>query len=186
MRGFHGRTLGALSATFDKKYRQPFCPWFPASATCPLTTLNDWQRPLPTRPPPSSWRLCRGRGASVPVRPLFPGGPPLCDERGALLIVDEVQTGFGRTGQWWASQHADIVPDLMALGKGIAGGVPMGAVAVGPRVQGFGVGCTAPPLAAIRWPAPRPWPRWTCLENEGLAGRAAAMGALFSASNSSD
>jgi acetylornithine/LysW-gamma-L-lysine aminotransferase len=52
----------------------------------------------------------------------------LCDERGALLIIDEIQTGLGRTGRWFAFQHADIIPDIITLGKGIAGGVPMGAV----------------------------------------------------------
>jgi len=61
----------------------------------------------------------------------------LCDERGALLIVDEVQTGFGRTGRWFAFQHHDLRPDLLCLAKGIAGGVPMGAVMIGPHVQGI-------------------------------------------------
>jgi acetylornithine/LysW-gamma-L-lysine aminotransferase len=52
----------------------------------------------------------------------------LCDERGALLVLDEIQTGLGRTGRWFGFEHADIVPDIVSLGKGIAGGVPMGAV----------------------------------------------------------
>src|SRR5690606_9571137 len=52
----------------------------------------------------------------------------LCDERGALLVIDEIQAGLGRTGRWFGFQHADILPDMIALGKGLAGGLPMGAV----------------------------------------------------------
>jgi acetylornithine/LysW-gamma-L-lysine aminotransferase len=61
----------------------------------------------------------------------------LCDERSALLIVDEVQTGFGRTGALFAFQHHGITPDILCLAKGIAGGVPMGAIALGPKVTGL-------------------------------------------------
>jgi acetylornithine/LysW-gamma-L-lysine aminotransferase len=64
----------------------------------------------------------------------------LCDQQGALLILDEVQTGFGRTGKWFACQHHDVVPDLLVMGKAIAGGMPMGAIAMGPRIEGIKVG----------------------------------------------
>jgi len=64
----------------------------------------------------------------------------ICHERGALLIVDEVQTGFGRTGRWFAFEHVDIQPDLVCLGKAIAGGVPMGAIVIGRRVSQLPVG----------------------------------------------
>ena len=65
------------------------------------------------------------------------GAKALCDQKGALLIVDEVQTGLGRTGKFLACQHYGLVPDLVCLAKGIAGGVPMGAVLIGPRVGGL-------------------------------------------------
>ncbi len=83
----------------------------------------------------------------------------LCDERGALLIVDEIQTGLGRTGRWFGFEHADILPDIVALGKGIAGGVPMGVVAWRETFGRSRRGRTAAPSAAIRWRAPPPSPR---------------------------
>jgi acetylornithine/LysW-gamma-L-lysine aminotransferase len=71
----------------------------------------------------------QGEGGVYPVEAFFLRGlRRLCDERGALLIVDEIQAGLGRTGRWFGFQHADILPDIVALGKGIAGGLPMGAV----------------------------------------------------------
>jgi len=77
----------------------------------------------------------QGEGGVRPASPGYlPGLRRLCDERGALLILDEIQTGLGRTGRWFACQHSGVVPDLMALAKGLAGGVPMGAVLIGPRI----------------------------------------------------
>ena len=67
----------------------------------------------------------------------FQGVKSLCVERGAMLIFDEVQSGFGRTGRWFACEHVDVTPDLLAMGKAIAGGVPMGAIGIGPRVTGL-------------------------------------------------
>ncbi|MDQ4078018.1 MAG: aminotransferase class III-fold pyridoxal phosphate-dependent enzyme, partial [Chloroflexota bacterium] len=79
--------------------------------------------------------IVQGEGGVRPgAAEYFRGVRRLCDERGALLIVDEVQTGFGRTGRWFACEHVGVTPDLICLGKAIAGGVPMGAVAIGARV----------------------------------------------------
>ena len=74
-------------------------------------------------------------GVLVPPPEYWPTVREACDRHGALLVADEVLTGFGRTGRWFASEHMGIVPDIMALGKAIAGGYPMGAVALGPRVN---------------------------------------------------
>jgi LysW-gamma-L-lysine/LysW-L-ornithine aminotransferase len=182
MRGFHGRTLGALSATFDKKYRQPYLPLVPGFSHVPFDNIERLATAVTDQTAAVILEIVQGEGG---VRPgsaaYFQAARQLCDERGALLIVDEVQTGFGRTGQWWASQHADIVPDLMALGKGIAGGVPMGAVAVGPRVQGFGVGLHGSTFGGNPLACAAALATLEVLENDGLVGRAAEMGHYFQA-----
>ncbi|MFQ5342677.1 MAG: aspartate aminotransferase family protein [Anaerolineae bacterium] len=141
MRGFHGRTMGALSATWERKYREPFEPLVPAFSHVPFNNLDRMVQAVSDDTAAVLVEIVQGEGG---VRPgsaeYFQGLRKLCDERGALLIVDEVQTGFGRTGRWFAAEHAGIVPDLMCLGKAIAGGVPMGAVAIGPAVAELPVG----------------------------------------------
>lgn len=138
MRGFHGRTMGALSATWEKKYREPFMPLVPGFMHVPYDNLERMERAISDETAAVLVEVVQGEGG---VRPgsgeYLRGVRDLCDERGALLIVDEVQTGFGRTGRWFAFQHHDLRPDLLCLAKGIAGGVPMGAVMIGPHVQGL-------------------------------------------------
>jgi acetylornithine/LysW-gamma-L-lysine aminotransferase len=138
MRGFHGRTMGALSATWNKRYREPFAPLVPGFSHVPFDNLGRMEEAVTEKTAAVLVEIVQGEGG---VRPgsseYFHGLRRLCDERGALLIVDEVQTGFGRTGRWFACQHPGIVPDLMTMAKAMAGGVPMGAVAIGPRVTGL-------------------------------------------------
>jgi acetylornithine/LysW-gamma-L-lysine aminotransferase len=138
MRGFHGRTMGALSATWEKRYREPFMPLVPGFAHVPYDNLERMERAITDDTAAVLLEVVQGEGG---VRPgsgdYLRGVRQLCDERGALLIVDEVQTGFGRTGRWFAFQHHNLRPDLLCLAKGIAGGVPMGAIMIGPHVQGL-------------------------------------------------
>jgi acetylornithine/LysW-gamma-L-lysine aminotransferase len=138
MRGFHGRTMGALSATWEKKYRQPFAPLVPGIAHVPYGKIERMDAAIAEDTAAVIVEIVQGEGG---VRPgsteYLQGLRKLCDERGALLIVDEVQTGFGRTGEMFAFQHHGIQPDILCLAKGIAGGVPMGAVALGDRVTGI-------------------------------------------------
>ena len=135
MRGFHGRTYGALSATHKKDYREPFLPLVPGFSHVPFENIEKMKTAVTDQTAAVILEVVQGEGG---VRPgsseYFKAVRQLCDETGALLIIDEVQTGFGRTGRWFASEHVGIVPDLLALGKAIAGGVPMGAIAIGPRV----------------------------------------------------
>ncbi len=129
MRGFHGRTLGALSATWEKKYRQPFEPLVPGFTHVPYNNLDRLARAVTEDTAAVLLEVVQGEGGVRPgSREFLQGARELCDKAGALLIVDEVQTGFGRTGRWFAVEHHDLRPDLMALAKGMAGGVPMGAV----------------------------------------------------------
>lgn len=137
MRGFHGRTMGALSATWDKKYREPFMPLVPGFTHVPYDNIEAMRGAVNDETAAVIVEIVQGEGGVRPasgdyIRALR----DLCDERGALLIVDEVQTGFGRTGKMFAFQHHGIQPDILCLAKGMAGGVPMGAVMLGPRVQG--------------------------------------------------
>jgi acetylornithine/LysW-gamma-L-lysine aminotransferase len=75
-------------------------------------------------------------GVNVGEREFLEGSQKLCQERGALLLIDEIQTGFGRTGKWFGHQHFDLQPDMICMAKGIGGGFPMGAIAYTERVNG--------------------------------------------------
>lgn len=178
MRGFHGRTFGALSATWRKEYRQPFAPLVPGFEFVPYNRLERMERTVDEETAAVILEVVQGEGGVIPGDGEYLRGvQALCQERGALFIVDEVQTGFGRTGQMFASQHHDLRPDLMCLAKGIAGGLPMGAVLIGSRVgelprriHGSTLGgnplvCAAA-LATIRY-----------VESECLPQRAAELGA---------
>ncbi len=138
MRGFHGRTMGALSATWEPKYREPFAPLVPGFSHVPYNKLDALQKVVSGDTAAVLLEAVQGEGGVNPADAEYlAGARALCDETGALLILDEVQTGFGRTGAWFACQHSGVTPDLMPLAKGLAGGVPMGAVLMGPRVTGL-------------------------------------------------
>ena len=129
VRGFHGRTLGALSATWEPKYREPFMPLLENFTHVPYNKLDALDIAVTDQTAAVIIELVQGEGGVRPAnREYVEGVERLCHERGALLIVDEVQTGFGRTGRLWACEHYGITPSIIALSKSIAGGVPMGAV----------------------------------------------------------
>ncbi len=140
-RGFHGRTLGALSATWDRKYREPFAPLVPGFSHVVYDDLDAMEAAIDDETACVLIEIVQGEGGVHPgSAEYFAGLRRLCDERGALLAVDEVQTGFGRTGRLFACEHHELVPDLICLGKAIGGGVPMGAAGIGPRVADLPVG----------------------------------------------
>ena len=135
MRGFHGRTIGALSATWEKKYREPYEPLWPGFRHIAYNDLAALDAAITDQTAAVILEVVQGEGGVRLGRPEFLlGAQKLCRERGALLIVDEVQTGFGRTGRMFACEHYGLEPDLMALAKSIAGGLPMGAALIGERV----------------------------------------------------
>ena len=136
MHGFHGRTMGALSATWEPKYRKPYLPLVPGFAHVPYNDLDAMQEVLDDNTAAVLLEVVQGEGGVNPgERDYLLGVHKLCQERGILLIIDEVQTGFGRTGKMFACQHHDLRPDILCVAKGIAGGVPMGAVLFGDAVQ---------------------------------------------------
>jgi acetylornithine/LysW-gamma-L-lysine aminotransferase len=135
MRGFHGRTMGALSATWEKKYREPFEPLVPGFRHVAYNDLAALDQAVTDQTAAVILEVVQGEGGVRPGTPDFlRGAQQLCRERGALLILDEVQTGFGRTGTLFAAEHYDLRPDLLCVAKSMAGGLPMGAVLMGERV----------------------------------------------------
>ena len=135
MRAFHGRTLGALSATWEAEYREPFAPLVPGFSHAPYNKLDALRQAVDESTAAVILEVVQGEGGvNLGTAEYLLGARQWCDEKGALLIVDEVQTGLGRTGKLFACQHHDLRPDLLCLAKGIAGGLPMGAVLLGPKV----------------------------------------------------
>jgi acetylornithine/LysW-gamma-L-lysine aminotransferase len=129
-RGFHGRTLGALSVTANKKYRDPFEPLLPGVTHVPYNNLEAAAEAIGDDTAGVIVEIVQGEGGVYPGdTPYFQGLRRLCDERGALLIVDEIQTGVGRTGRWLACEHHELSPDIVTLGKSIGGGLPLGVTA---------------------------------------------------------
>jgi predicted acetylornithine/succinylornithine family transaminase len=133
--GFHGRTLGALAATAQPRYREQFEP-LPAGFAHVAPELDSIRAAIHEGVTAVLLEPIQGETGVIPLSDeLMAGVRALCDDRDVLLVVDEVQTGMGRTGRWWAHQHAGITPDVMTVAKGLGGGVPIGAVLAGARAD---------------------------------------------------
>jgi len=134
MRGFHGRTMGALSATF--KYRDEFEPLLPGHRFVPFNNLEKLSRAIDDETAAIILEVVQGEGGVRLIdNQYLRSVREICDSRGILLIVDEVQTGFARTGKMFACEHSGVQPDMMTLAKAIAGGFPMGAVLCSDRIS---------------------------------------------------
>ncbi|MDE2774358.1 MAG: aspartate aminotransferase family protein [Chloroflexota bacterium] len=128
-RSFHGRTTGALSMTWTQKYRKPFQEWLPAVDYVAFNDIEAAKRAISESTAAVVVEAIQGEGGVHPADNAYLQAlRDCCDQTGAMLIVDEIQTGIGRTGKWFGFEHAGIVPDIMTVGKAIAGGLPMGAV----------------------------------------------------------
>ena len=127
MGGYHGKTMGALSATWDKKYRAPFQPLVPEFKHVPPDNLEKLAEAITDKTAAVLLEPIRGEGGiRVPPDDFLPGARALCDEKAVLLILDEVQTSFGRTGKMFGCDHWRVTPDAMCLAKPFAGGLPIG------------------------------------------------------------
>ncbi len=136
MRAFHGRTFGSLSATFNKKYREGFEPLLQGFSHVAYNKVEALDKAVNEETAAVILEVVQGEGGVYPITEEYiQAARRICDERGALLVVDEIQTGFGRTGRMFAIQHFDVTPDLLTCAKSIAGGVPMGAVLIGKNVK---------------------------------------------------
>jgi acetylornithine/N-succinyldiaminopimelate aminotransferase len=130
-RGFHGRTMGALSTTWNPKYREPFEPLVPGVRFCPWNDLAATAQVVGDKTAAVMVEPVQGEGGVRPADPAFLRGlAELARDRGALFVVDEVQSGLGRTGTMFAYQQAGVTPDILTLAKPLGGGLPMGAVLI--------------------------------------------------------
>ncbi len=127
--GFHGRTMGALSATMTPKYHEGFEPLVPGFVEVPFNDLPAAERAVGARTAAIMIEPVQGEGGiHVADDGYLRGLRRLCDDRGIVLVFDEIQCGFGRTGRWFTYQHAGVTPDIVTLAKGLGGGVPIGAI----------------------------------------------------------
>ncbi|NMC19718.1 MAG: aspartate aminotransferase family protein [Thermogutta sp.] len=127
--GFHGRTMGALSATAQPKYHEGLHPLLPGFSYCPYGDLEAVRQRIDGETAAIMIEPIQGEGGVVlPPDGFLQGLRELADEHRLLLIFDEVQTGCGRTGEWFAYQSFGVVPDVMTLAKSLCGGLPGGAV----------------------------------------------------------
>ena len=125
---FHGRTLGTISATNQPKMRDGFEPLLPGFEVLAFNDLAAAERAIDDETAGFLLEPIQGEGGILPATQAFLSGlRQLCDDHGLLLILDEVQCGYGRTGKMWAYEHYNVTPDIMAVAKGIGGGFPLGA-----------------------------------------------------------
>lgn len=128
-RSFHGRTMGSLSATFNPDYRKPFEPLVPGFDFVPYNNVDALSTAVTEETAAVMLEVVQGEGGvHIGTAEYLAGARQICTQRGALLIIDEIQSGFCRTGRMFASMHSGLSPDMMCVAKAIAGGLPMGAV----------------------------------------------------------
>jgi acetylornithine/LysW-gamma-L-lysine aminotransferase len=134
---YHGKSMGALSLTFNPKYRKMFQPLVEKTSFAKFGDIESLRSTIDEDTGFVILEPIQGEsGINVAPEGFLQEVRKLCDEKGILLIFDEIQTGLGRTGRMWASEHWNTSPDIMCLAKGIAGGVPMGATLVKSEILG--------------------------------------------------
>lgn len=132
---FHGRTFGALAATAQPKYHEGFAPLPGGFVHLPLGDVAALEAATGPRTAAIMVEPIQGEGGVRPTPPGFLAAiREVADKVGALVVFDEIQCGFGRTGKMWAHQHEDVRPDIMSVAKGIAGGLPLGAILTTERI----------------------------------------------------
>jgi acetylornithine/LysW-gamma-L-lysine aminotransferase len=176
-RGFHGKTYGSLSATWGKNYRESFEPLVPGFEHVVYGDIDSLNEHICDDVAAVLLEPMQGEaGVRLPPDDYLQQVREVCDEHGSLLIMDEVQTGFGRTGKMWGFEHYSVEPDIMCVAKSMAGGFPMGAMIARDEIfdlppashsttfGGNPLACAAA-MASIRY-----------IEDRGLCERAAEMG----------
>ena len=146
-RGFHGRTFGALSVTWREVYRKPFEPLLPDVHFIPYNDLDAAREAITDEVAAIILEPIQGEGGvRIPDDDYLPGLREICDQTGALMILDEVQTGFGRTGEWFACDLWGITPDVICMAKAMGGGLPLGGFISHPEIM---ASFSDPPLSHL-------------------------------------
>ncbi len=136
MKGFHGRTYGALSATYKKDYREGFEPLLPGFSHVPFNNFEKLAAAVDEDTAGIILEPVQGEGGiNIGTKEYFQQVRQLCNEKGIMLIIDEIQTGFCRTGKMFAIQHLGIDADMMTVAKSIAGGFPMGVLLCSSKIN---------------------------------------------------
>jgi acetylornithine aminotransferase/acetylornithine/N-succinyldiaminopimelate aminotransferase len=178
LRSFHGRTMGALAATGQPKYQQAFQPLPAGFVHVPFNDVAALEAAVDARTCAVMLEPILGESGVYPATAEYlAAARRLCDTHRAVLIFDEVQTGLGRTGKMFAYQHYDVEPDVMALAKGLGGGVPIGAMlAREPVASSFEPGDHASTFGGSPLPAAVAVAVLDAIRDENLLARAAAIG----------
>lgn len=180
MRGFHGRTMGALSATWNKKYRTPFMPLVPDFSHVPYNKIDALEKAVSDQTAAVILEVVQGESGIHPAKTEYlQAARRICSERGVLLVIDEVQTGFGRTGKMFAYQHFNITPDLLCCAKSLAGGIPMGAVLIGKNVKNLTPGMHGTTFGGNPLVCAAALAALSVMEEENLPAQAAEKGSYL-------
>jgi acetylornithine/N-succinyldiaminopimelate aminotransferase len=132
---FHGRTFATVTATAQPKYHEGFLPLLPGFIYIPFNDVKALESAFSDEVAAVMVEPIQGEGGiNVAAKEFLSAIRELCDEKGALMILDEVQTGLGRTGKWFAYQHFDVEPDIITMAKALGGGVAIGAMMAKPEV----------------------------------------------------
>src|SRR4029077_3157749 len=174
---FHGRTLATVTAGGQPKYSDPFKPLPAGFAHVPYNDFEAIQAATTDKTVAVMLEPVMGEIGVVPAGPHYlERVGDWCDEKNLLLILDEGQTGLGRTGRWFAHQHAGITPDVMTLAKGLGGGVPIGACLANPRADVFEPGDHGSTFGGNPLACAVASTVLAVIERDGLVGHAAEMG----------
>ncbi len=180
MRGFHGRTMGALSATYNRKYKQAFEPLVPGFSHVVFNNIPALEAAVTDQVAAVILEAVQGEGGVYPADPAYlQAARRICTEHGALLILDEVQAGLGRTGKMFAFQHSGITPDMVCVSKSLAGGLPMGAVLLGDSVRNLAPGLHGTTFGGNPLACAAALAALAVIEEEDLPGQAALKGAYL-------
>ena len=177
---FHGRTLATVTAGGQHKYSDPFKPLPDGFVHVPYNDLDAIKSATSEKTVAVMLEPVMGEIGVIPAQPGYIAAVrKWCDQHNLLLILDEIQTGLGRTGRWFAHQHHGITPDVMTLAKGLGGGVPIGACLAAPRADVFEPGDHGSTFGGNPLACAAALTVLAVIERDGLVGHAAEMGEML-------